>query len=262
MAINKVIFGNDTLIDITDTTATAGNIVSGYTAYGANGVKMTGSFDPSIYVEKAGDTMTGPLALSMATPRIAFSKTDQLGPGSISYIRANNSDENYFVFTQRKNGSSHPEQFNLPAPDAQPSSIQTYDILTSKNPVTIAQGGTGANTKAGAKTALDIDALEALLGGVKLIKTTVSANNGTVDFIFSGTCAFSVFSSGADATIRQHTHGYCTSTGTVSETKNPSGATGVTFTNASYKLTVKNTSQYTMFMILIAYGNPDNVSLQ
>lgn len=43
MAINKVIYGNNTLIDITDTTATADKILSGYTAYGADGVKVIGT---------------------------------------------------------------------------------------------------------------------------------------------------------------------------------------------------------------------------
>ena len=43
MAVNKVIYGSNTLIDISDTTATADKILSGYTAYGADGTKITGS---------------------------------------------------------------------------------------------------------------------------------------------------------------------------------------------------------------------------
>ena len=43
MAVNKVIYGSQTLIDISDTTATADKIISGYTAYGADGVKITGT---------------------------------------------------------------------------------------------------------------------------------------------------------------------------------------------------------------------------
>ena len=43
MAVNKVIYGSNTLIDISDTTATADKILSGYTAYGADGNKITGS---------------------------------------------------------------------------------------------------------------------------------------------------------------------------------------------------------------------------
>lgn len=43
MAINKVNYGNTTLIDLTDTTATADKILTGYGAYGKDGVWMDGS---------------------------------------------------------------------------------------------------------------------------------------------------------------------------------------------------------------------------
>ena len=43
MAINKVIYGNQTLIDITDTTATADTVADGYTLHLANGTKATGT---------------------------------------------------------------------------------------------------------------------------------------------------------------------------------------------------------------------------
>lgn len=53
MAVNKVVLGNQTIMDITDTTATANKVVSGYTAYGANGVKMTGTLDLSGFMTKS-----------------------------------------------------------------------------------------------------------------------------------------------------------------------------------------------------------------
>lgn len=43
MAVNKVVYDGRTLIDISDTTATADKILSGYTAYGADGNKVTGT---------------------------------------------------------------------------------------------------------------------------------------------------------------------------------------------------------------------------
>lgn len=46
MAINKVKFGNQTLIDLTDTTATADKILTGFGAYGKDGVWMDGSLVP------------------------------------------------------------------------------------------------------------------------------------------------------------------------------------------------------------------------
>ena len=46
MAVNKVVYGNTTLIDLTDTTATANKILRGYGAFGADGVWMDGTADP------------------------------------------------------------------------------------------------------------------------------------------------------------------------------------------------------------------------
>lgn len=42
MAISKIILNNVTQMDITDTTAIADKILSGYTAYGADGEKIIG----------------------------------------------------------------------------------------------------------------------------------------------------------------------------------------------------------------------------
>lgn len=43
MAVNKVIFDNTTLIDITDSTVTPETLLEGYTAYAANGSKIIGT---------------------------------------------------------------------------------------------------------------------------------------------------------------------------------------------------------------------------
>ena len=46
--VNKVIFGAETLIDLTDATASASEILNGYTAYGADGNKLTGTAGASV----------------------------------------------------------------------------------------------------------------------------------------------------------------------------------------------------------------------
>jgi len=46
MAVNKVIYGENTLIDLTDTTAEESDVVSGKYFYGANGIKMAGTLEP------------------------------------------------------------------------------------------------------------------------------------------------------------------------------------------------------------------------
>lgn len=43
MAVNKVVYGNQTLIDISDTTAVAGDVMAGKYFYGNDGVKTLGT---------------------------------------------------------------------------------------------------------------------------------------------------------------------------------------------------------------------------
>lgn len=53
MAISKVIFNNETQIDLTNATATPDKILTSYTAYGANGTRMMGSANISSTVNAA-----------------------------------------------------------------------------------------------------------------------------------------------------------------------------------------------------------------
>lgn len=65
MAVNKVVYGTTTLVDLTGTTATAGTILAGSGAYGRDGVWMdgtvtfatiyTGSGEPAASLGQNGD---------------------------------------------------------------------------------------------------------------------------------------------------------------------------------------------------------------
>ena len=53
MAISKVIYGKETLIDLTADTITKEKLLSGFTAHGADGVKITGECDYDSNTEDA-----------------------------------------------------------------------------------------------------------------------------------------------------------------------------------------------------------------
>lgn len=49
MAVNKVVYGSSTVIDISDTTATASDVKAGTSFYVANGTKVNGSLSIVTY---------------------------------------------------------------------------------------------------------------------------------------------------------------------------------------------------------------------
>ena len=52
--INKVIYDNTTLIDISDTTATADDVISGKYFYASNGQKIEGNLEDSLFIASYG----------------------------------------------------------------------------------------------------------------------------------------------------------------------------------------------------------------
>ena len=64
MAINKVVYGNDTLIDLTEDTATADDVLNGKTFHLKNGVRATGNASIGIAMD---------LLWTNASPTSAFS---------------------------------------------------------------------------------------------------------------------------------------------------------------------------------------------
>lgn len=61
MANNKVVFGATTIIDISDTTATANTILSGSGCYGADGEWIDGAVDVKRYYYGTSDPVASQL---------------------------------------------------------------------------------------------------------------------------------------------------------------------------------------------------------
>lgn len=63
--ISKVVYGNETLIDLTSDTVVAEKLLRGYTAHGADGAAITGTCD--FNVDTSSDTVTAGAVLSGTT---------------------------------------------------------------------------------------------------------------------------------------------------------------------------------------------------
>ena len=77
MAINKVEYGGNTLIDLTSDSVTPENLISGVTAHDASGKKITGTFDPNKYLEKTGDASDTTVTFVQATNRANISSKEK-----------------------------------------------------------------------------------------------------------------------------------------------------------------------------------------
>lgn len=69
MAVNKVIYGNQTLIDITDTTTSADEVVEGNVFYSASGTRSVGTL---------GDATTTTHGLMSAADKVALEEWKKL----------------------------------------------------------------------------------------------------------------------------------------------------------------------------------------
>lgn len=64
MAVNKVVFGNTTIMDISDSTVTPNNMLTGTKAYGANGEPVIGNISAMTQEEASAGTSTDPRLIS------------------------------------------------------------------------------------------------------------------------------------------------------------------------------------------------------
>lgn len=120
-------------------------------------------------VKKSGDTMTGTLYSRNAYAMCIG--TDAV-PNWNTVAYSNDGTNNRMMFHQRgQNGKF--EYFNLP-PTSSPAANAHYDILTSKTPVTVAQGGTGATTAAAALKNLGLEIQTGTVNDVNSTGVTVT----------------------------------------------------------------------------------------
>lgn len=163
---------------------------------------------------------------------------------------------NRLILFQRVDGSS-PERYRLPVPTTHDETTN-YAILTSKDAVTVAQGGTGATTAAAARTNLglgsvlsDLSGLQNALGSTAFVYKQIPASS-SASFTFSSNCSYAVLISGVSATTRCLIFGYCNTSGTVSQTKMDAGSsTNITVTTDTYKLTIANAYTSAAYALLI-----------
>lgn len=155
--INKVVYGDDVLIDLTEDTVEPATLVLGTTAHDRSGTPIAGTFDPSVYVEKAGDTMTGILyvgnlqddhSYTSISKNLIMHRADGLGPlnkGTViinpEYIRIDNEttgtptgrvtirSNGSATFAYTENGVS--KEINLPADLALSSGTATRDTTNA-----------------------------------------------------------------------------------------------------------------------------------
>lgn len=130
------------------------------------------SFHVPVVMYKNLHTASPMTVVSRTSPTYAIKKTiDGEALGGLTYDATDTYRRFFFrQYAADMDGASarYAENFYLPVPASGLTAQKWYQILTSKTPVTVAQGGTGANT-----------AEQALLnlGGVKLVKLWENASD-------------------------------------------------------------------------------------
>ena len=136
--VNKVVYGNTTLIDISDTTATADKIIEGYTAYGADGRKITGTASgQSLVITDTLDEHGG--TIRTITGKVVQLQTKTITPTSSQQVV--NPDTGYDGFSQvtveASGGSTINNQNKTVSPTESQQSITADSGYTGLGTVTV-----------------------------------------------------------------------------------------------------------------------------
>lgn len=127
-------------------------------------------------VHRAGDSMTGVLVVPNIVSKygIEFQNAGGTNVGAVCQDMSNNNNQ---VYVDEYTAAGKRECYLFPAPTATEPTF--HEILTSKNAVTIAQGGTGATTASDARENLGAVAKtgDTLTGNLGMPKATLIAPN-------------------------------------------------------------------------------------
>lgn len=148
MAINKVVYGNDTLIDLTEDTATADDVLNGKTFHLKNGVRATGNASFNIDMDLLWTNASPTSAFGAQTLNIDLSnyKLIMVEASGTGYQNVNN-DKYRSTFIIRVNSGKN-SILQIPS-NADVWGTRTYTVTSSR--ITVTEGtyvGQGSNNYA------------------------------------------------------------------------------------------------------------------
>ena len=199
--VNKVIYGGTTLIDISDTTATADKILEGYTAYGANGQKLIGTASgQSLLITDTTDSHGG--TIRTITGKVVLLQTKTITPTSSQQVI--DPDEGYDGFSQvtvNAGGGQINNQNKTVTPTTSQQSITADSGYTGLGTVTV-----NAMPSGSAKPATSISGSSATVSaGTNTLTLTKSVSNTpqvTAGYVASGTAGNTSVSLTASVTTK------------------------------------------------------------
>lgn len=144
-------------------------------------------------VKRNGDTMNGTLQVPYLvvkhptnnSPAVAFMDSDDTttaGGISLHHPDKNNPANRCMCVVsvnKDQNGATNKfgEYFQFPTATSNRTANGWYNVLTTKNPVSVAQGGTGATTKSVARANLEVPSITELTDGSVVVKKAKEANS-------------------------------------------------------------------------------------